>query len=434
MAMGNPGVPVSFDKVAKSFGDVTVLQEFDIQIKPGEFLVLLGASGSGKTTALRILSGLETATSGRVRIGDRDVTDILAEVSRHLHGVPILCALPAQDGWRKHRLSAQGAPASKQRKWTWQSAKPHRRCSLKPSCIADPRELSGGQRQRVALARAIIRRPSVFLMDEPLSNLDAKLRGHMRAELKHMQENFGITTIYVTHDQIEAMTLAHRVAILEKGVLQQLATPSEIYNNPANLFVAQFIGSPPMNIVHGELQGDTFLAEGHKVNVPVKGKFDKAILGVRPEDCSVTAPNKGDVAGEIFTNELIGDHTLITVKTAKDMISVKAAKDYKGKTGEKIGVSFAKSGLFVFDGNGGARCADIMASGANSFQPHEVMWLERALVSMEHFFHAGPPFAGLARVKRHLHRVGNVPPLLHARRVLDLFHVCRYSLVPTYSQ
>jgi multiple sugar transport system ATP-binding protein len=354
MAMGNPGVPVSFDKVAKSFGDVTVLQEFDIQIKPGEFLVLLGASGSGKTTALRILSGLETATSGRVRIGDRDVTDILPKY-RDISMVFQSYALYPHKTVGENigfPLKVRGVKAAEMDLAIREAAS---QVQLETLLHRYPRELSGGQRQRVALARAIIRRPSVFLMDEPLSNLDAKLRGHMRAELKHMQENFGITTIYVTHDQIEAMTLAHRVAILEKGVLQQLATPSEIYNNPANLFVAQFIGSPPMNIVHGELQGDTFLAEGHKVNVPVKGKFDKAILGVRPEDCSVTAPNKGDVAGEIFTNELIGDHTLITVKTAKDMISVKAAKDYKGKTGEKIGVSFAKSGLFVFDGNGGAR-------------------------------------------------------------------------------
>ena len=141
-----------------------------------------------------------------------------------------------------------------------------------------PRELSGGQRQRVALARAIIRQPSVFLMDEPLSNLDAKLRGHMRAQLKHMQKSMGITTIYVTHDQIEAMTLAHRVAILEKGVLQQLATPAEIYNNPANLFVAQFIGSPPMNVVHGSLNEAQFITNGVAIETSVTGQVDKAIM------------------------------------------------------------------------------------------------------------------------------------------------------------
>jgi multiple sugar transport system ATP-binding protein len=351
---GKPGVPVTFDKVAKSFGNVMVLQEFDIQIKPGEFLVLLGASGSGKTTALRILSGLETASSGRVRIGDRDVTDILPKY-RDISMVFQSYALYPHKTVGENigfPLKVRGVNAAEMEVAIREAAA---QVQLETLLHRYPRELSGGQRQRVALARAIIRRPSVFLMDEPLSNLDAKLRGHMRAELKHMQETLGITTIYVTHDQIEAMTLAHRVAILEKGVLQQLATPAEIYNNPANLFVAQFIGSPPMNIVHGALQGDTFTAEGHSVKVPVKAKLGKAILGVRPEDCSVTTAAKGDVVGEIFTNELIGDHTLITVKTPKDMITVKASKDYRGKTGDKIGVSLTKSGLYVFDGTSGAR-------------------------------------------------------------------------------
>jgi len=352
--VGNPRVPVRFDKVQKSFGPVKVLEDFSLDIKPGEFLVLLGASGSGKTTALRILSGLETATGGRVLIGDRDVTHILPKY-RDISMVFQSYAL------YPHKTVAEniGFPLKVRKVKAAEMDAAIREAAaqvqLDQLLQRYPRELSGGQRQRVALARAIIRRPSVFLMDEPLSNLDAKLRGHMRAELKHMQEAFGITTIYVTHDQIEAMTLAHRVAILEKGVLQQLATPAEIYNDPANLFVAQFIGSPPMNIVHGALQGDTFIAEGHKVKVPVKGTLDKAILGVRPEDCSVTTPAKGDVMGHIFTNELIGDHTLITVKTAKDTITVKAPKDYRGKTGDNIGVELAKSGLYIFNGDGGAR-------------------------------------------------------------------------------
>jgi multiple sugar transport system ATP-binding protein len=218
-----------------------------------------------------------------------------------------------------------------------------------------PRELSGGQRQRVALARAIIRRPSVFLMDEPLSNLDAKLRGHMRAELKHMQNQLGITTIYVTHDQVEAMTLAHRVAILEKGVLQQLAAPAEIYNNPANLFVAQFIGSPPMNIIKGALDGGHFMAHGEKIATSVKGKIDAAVLGVRPEDCAVTAPAKGDLRAEVYTTELIGDHTLVTVKTGNDMLVVKAAKDFVAKSGEKVGISVPKAAQYLFNGSDGLR-------------------------------------------------------------------------------
>jgi multiple sugar transport system ATP-binding protein len=350
----NPGVPVSFDKVQKSFGAVRVLEELNLDVKPGEFLVLLGASGSGKTTALRILSGLETATAGRVLIGDRDVTDILPKY-RNISMVFQSYAL------YPHKTVAEniGFPL-KVRKVNPAEMEVAIREAAAQVQLGEllhryPRELSGGQRQRVALARAIIRRPSVFLMDEPLSNLDAKLRGHMRAELKHMQESFGITTIYVTHDQIEAMTLAHRVAILEKGVLQQLATPAEIYNNPANLFVAQFIGSPPMNIVKGSLDGASFMAHGAKIASPVKGRIASAVLGVRPEDCSITAVGKGSLKGEVYATELIGDHTLVTVRLGGDFLTVKAAKDFTAKIREAIGISFLKDHIFVFEVESGKR-------------------------------------------------------------------------------
>jgi multiple sugar transport system ATP-binding protein len=350
----NPKVPVSFDKVQKSFGAVRVLEEFDLDVEPGEFLVLLGASGSGKTTALRILSGLETATAGRVLIGERDVTHILPKY-RDISMVFQSYALYPHKTVAENigfPLKVRKVPQAEAEAQVKDAAA---QVQLETLLHRYPRELSGGQRQRVALARAIVRRPSVFLMDEPLSNLDAKLRGHMRAELKHMQQTLGITTIYVTHDQIEAMTLARRVAILEKGVLQQLATPAEIYNNPANLFVAQFIGSPPMNIINGELAGSSFLARGAKIPSPVKGKVEKATLGVRPEDCAIVAPSKGHISGEIYTNELIGDHTLVTVRSDVDLLAVKASKDYAGKTGDRVGISFEASHTYVFDSSNGAR-------------------------------------------------------------------------------
>jgi multiple sugar transport system ATP-binding protein len=354
MARGNPGVPVSFDKIQKSFGAVRVLEELNLQVKPGEFLVLLGASGSGKTTALRILSGLETATEGRVRIGDRDVTDILPkyrDISMVFQSYALYPHKTVGENIGFPLKVRKVNPAEREVAVREAAAQ----VQLETLLHRYPRELSGGQRQRVALARAIIRRPSVFLMDEPLSNLDAKLRGHMRAELKHMQESFGITTIYVTHDQIEAMTLAHRVAILERGVLQQLDTPANIYNNPANLFVAQFIGSPPMNVVKGALDGKSFMANGAKVATPVGGKIAEAVLGFRPEDCAVVAPAKGSIKGEIYTVELIGDHTLVTVRAGSDMITVKASKDYTAKLGDKVGVDFSTSRLFVFDASNGTR-------------------------------------------------------------------------------
>ena len=354
MAGGNPKVPVRFDKVQKSFGPVTVLKEFNLDIAPGEFLVLLGASGSGKTTALRILAGLETATEGRVLIGDRDVTHILPKY-RDVSMVFQSYALYPHKTVAENigfPLKVRKVPQDEQESAIKEAAT---QVQIDMLLHRYPRELSGGQKQRVALARAMVRRPSVFLMDEPLSNLDAKLRGHMRAELKHMQTALGTTTIYVTHDQIEAMTLAHRVAILEKGVLQQLDTPAKIYNDPANLFVAQFIGSPPMNVVHGSLEGSNFKSSSTDIGVTVSGQISNAILGVRPEDCSVVAPEKGNIKGRIYTTELIGDHTLVTVETDQDKLTVKAPKDFSGQQGDAIGVSLSKDHLFIFDAQSGQR-------------------------------------------------------------------------------
>jgi multiple sugar transport system ATP-binding protein len=348
------GVPVTFDKIEKSFGPVRVLEELSLEVAPGEFLVLLGASGSGKTTALRILAGLETASSGRIVIGDREVTEVLPKY-RDVSMVFQSYALYPHKTVAENigfPLKVRKVPKDQQDAAIRDAA-----AQVQIDQLLDryPRQLSGGQRQRVALARAMVRRPSVFLMDEPLSNLDAKLRGHMRAELKHMQSSLGTTTIYVTHDQIEAMTLAHRVAILEKGVLQQLDTPAKIYNDPANLFVAQFIGSPPMNVVHGALDGSAFQTRGGRVDVPVAGRIDKAILGARPEDCAVVAPGQGHLAAGIYTVELIGDHTLVTAKAGQDFITVKAPKDFAGNTGEMVGITLTRDRLFVFDAATGAR-------------------------------------------------------------------------------
>ncbi|KMW59358.1 Maltose/maltodextrin transport ATP-binding protein MalK [Candidatus Rhodobacter oscarellae] len=345
---------VRFENVEKSFGDVKVLRDFDLEVEPGEFVVLLGASGSGKTTALRILSGLENPSAGQVYIDDHNVTEVLPKY-RDISMVFQSYAL------YPHKTVAEniGFPLKVRRvgkeemdKATREAA---RQVQIEDLLDRYPRELSGGQRQRVALARAVIRQPSVFLMDEPLSNLDAKLRGHMRAQLKHMQKSMGITTIYVTHDQIEAMTLAHRVAILEKGVLQQLATPAEIYNNPANLFVAQFIGSPPMNVVHGRMDGNQFVTNGVRVEASVSANIERAVMGVRPEDCSIAPPSEGTFVGKIFTNELIGDHALVTVDWGDDQIAVKAPKDFTGDQGDDVGVVIPPDHLFVFDESNGSR-------------------------------------------------------------------------------
>mgnify|MGYP001343146022 FL=1 len=345
---------VRFENVEKSFGDVKVLKDFDLEVQPGEFVVLLGASGSGKTTALRILSGLEKPSAGQVYIDEENVTDVLPKY-RDISMVFQSYALYPHKTVAENisfPLKVRGMAKADRDAATLNAAK---QVQIEDLLDRYPRELSGGQRQRVALARAIIRQPSVFLMDEPLSNLDAKLRGHMRAQLKHMQKSMGITTIYVTHDQIEAMTLAHRVAILEKGVLQQLATPAEIYNNPANLFVAQFIGSPPMNVVHGSLNGGQFTTNGVAIQTAVTGQADQAIMGVRPEDCSIASSGEGTLSGKIYTNELIGDHALVTVDWGDDQISVKAPKDFVGEQGDEVGIIIHPDRLFVFDESNGQR-------------------------------------------------------------------------------
>ena len=216
--------------IHKSFGAVEVVKGLELEVQDSEFLVLLGASGSGKTTALRMIAGLELVTSGRVLIGDRDVTNVLPKYRDIAMVFQSYALYPHMTVFANiaYPLTVRNQPKAEIEKSVTDVA---RQVQLDSLLDRYPRQLSGGQRQRVALARAMIRRPAAFLMDEPLSNLDAKLRGYMRAELKHMQHQLGITTIYVTHDQIEAMTLAHRVALLEKGVLQQLDTPAKIYNS-----------------------------------------------------------------------------------------------------------------------------------------------------------------------------------------------------------
>jgi multiple sugar transport system ATP-binding protein len=345
---------VVLDKIAKSFGAVKVLHELDLEVKDGEFLVLLGASGSGKTTALRMIAGLETVSNGRILIAGRDVTEVLPK-NRDVAMVFQSYALYPHKTVAEnigYPLKIRRIPRAEMNQRVRDVAD---QVQLTPYLDRFPRQLSGGQRQRVALARAMVRRPAVFLMDEPLSNLDAKLRGHMRAELKHMQHELGITTIYVTHDQIEAMTLAHRIALLEGGKLQQLDTPAKIYNDPANLFVAQFIGSPPMNVLGGALEAGDFIIGTSRFKTRLSGTRDKVALGVRPEDCGMGAAGQNRINGSIYTTELIGDHALVTANVDGAMLTIKAAKDFTGSVGEPVGVDLASDRLFFFDAATGER-------------------------------------------------------------------------------
>jgi multiple sugar transport system ATP-binding protein len=347
---------VTLTNIHKSFGAVDVVKGLDLDVKDGEFLVLLGASGSGKTTALRMIAGLETVTSGVVRIGERDVTNILPKYRDIAMVFQSYALYPHKTVFANiaYPLTVRKHPKAEIEAAVKDVA---RQVQLDQLLDRYPRQLSGGQRQRVALARAIIRRPAAFLMDEPLSNLDAKLRGHMRAELKHMQHELGITTIYVTHDQVEAMTLAHRVALLDKGVLQQLDTPANIYNRPANLFVAGFIGSPPMNFLEGELKDGRFSSAAGSFATLSTATSAKAVVGIRPEDCRVTTPELGKFAGDVFATELIGDHSLVTCSCGASTVTAKVDKDFHREIGESIGIGFDEKALHLFDAGSGDRLA-----------------------------------------------------------------------------
>ncbi len=252
---------VQFRDVVKKFGGFTAVADLDLEVRDQEFLVLLGPSGCGKTTTMRMVAGLEEVTKGEIYIGDDRVNDVLPkyrDVAMVFQSYALYPHLTVAENIG-YPLKIRKVPPDERRRQVEEVA---RRVELESLLDRLPKELSGGQRQRVALARAIIRTPRVFLMDEPLSNLDAKLRVQMRAELKHLQHELKVTTIYVTHDQIEAMTLADRVAVMNRGIIEQLGSPKEIYNDPRTLFVAGFIGSPPMNLIEGRGSGRRIYRRG----------------------------------------------------------------------------------------------------------------------------------------------------------------------------
>ena len=281
---------IRLDHVTKIYaGDTPAVNDVTLDVDDGEFMILVGPSGCGKSTILRMIVGLEDVTSGddlhRRPAGERPAT----ARPQPGHGLPELRPVPPPHGLREHRLPAAPAQGARRRGAPSGSRRPPGCSSWRSSSTASRRQLSGGQRQRVAMGRAIVRRADAFLFDEPLSNLDAKLRGQMRTEISRLQSRLGITTVYVTHDQIEAMTLGDRVAVLRKGVLQQVDAPRELYEQPVNLFVAGFIGSPPMNFMPGRRRGRHAApthrrrqADAAKWRASVQGR-DILIAGVRPE-------------------------------------------------------------------------------------------------------------------------------------------------------
>jgi len=344
---------IRLENVSKRWGAFVGVDDFNLTIADREFLVLLGPSGCGKTTTMRMIAGLEDASGGKISIGDRLVNDLDPKDRDVAMVFQSYGLYPNMNVYENIRfpLKVRKVPAD-------QHDERVRRASamveLDEFLHRKPAELSGGQRQRVALARAIVREPTVFLMDEPLSNLDAKLRVSTRAQIKNLQHELKVTTIYVTHDQIEAMTLADRVVVMNKGVVQQVGTPTDIYDNPANTFVASFIGTPAMNLMEGEMSGGVFT--GKNVRIPGLSAPDgPATVGFRAEDATLTEPGSGQIEAPIYTLELLGDATMITVRAGGALISVKSGKEFRDAIGNAVAISIPPEICHLFDTATGAR-------------------------------------------------------------------------------
>ncbi len=343
---------IQLRNLSKRWGSFVGVHNFDLTIHDREFLVLLGPSGCGKTTTMRMIAGLEDATEGEILIDGKAVND-LEPKDRDVAMVFQSYALyPNMNVYENIRfpLKVRGIdPKTHDEKVRRASAM----VELDEFLHRKPAELSGGQRQRVALARAIVREPNVFLMDEPLSNLDAKLRVSTRAQIKNLSHELAVTTIYVTHDQIEAMTLADRVVIMKQGIVQQVGTPVDIYDTPANAFVASFIGNPAMNLMDGELSGGTFRAP----NVEIAGldaPDGKVTLGFRAEDASVVQGN-GQINAPVYTQELLGDATMVSVRIGGALVSVKADKTFRAEIDDAVSIQVPKDHCHLFEADTGAR-------------------------------------------------------------------------------
>ncbi|MGX9357248.1 ABC transporter ATP-binding protein [Roseobacteraceae bacterium S113] len=343
---------IQLRNVSKRWGSFVGVDNFDMTIADREFLVLLGPSGCGKTTTMRMIAGLEDPTEGDIIIGGERMNDKEPkdrDISMVFQSYGLYPNLNVYENIRFPLKVRKVDPATHDERVMRASGM----VELDDFLHRKPAELSGGQRQRVALARAIVRQPNVFLMDEPLSNLDAKLRVSTRAQIKNLSHELQVTTVYVTHDQIEAMTLADRVVVMNKGVVQQVGTPTDIYDNPANTFVASFIGSPAMNLVDGELSGGTFRAKGIEI-AGLSGPDGKVTLGFRAEDASVVSEG-GQARAPVYTMELLGDATMVTIRVGDAYLSVKANKEYRAEIGDVVHFGIPSEICHLFSAETGAR-------------------------------------------------------------------------------
>ncbi len=341
--------------VNKRWGAFVGVDNFNLDIADEEFLVLLGPSGCGKSTMMRMIAGLEEVTDGEIVLGDRVVNDLEPkdrDISMVFQSYGLYPNLSVYENIR-FPLRMRKVPQEKHDEMVMNAV---RMTELEDFMHRRPADLSGGQRQRVALGRAIVRKPTVFLMDEPLSNLDAKLRVSTRAQIKNLQSKLKTTTVYVTHDQIEAMTLADRVVVMNAGKIQQVGTPTDIYDMPSNTFVASFIGSPAMNLVEGKLSNGVFEGENIRVEGLPTGPSGNVTLGFRAEDAELVESG-GQISAPMYSIELLGEASMITWRLGGALVSVKTHKDYRTEIGSMVEASVPASICHLFDTASGERLA-----------------------------------------------------------------------------
>src|SRR5262245_43825092 len=356
---------VTFENVNKIYGDFHAVKDLNLEIGDGEFMVLVGPSGCGKTTSLRMIAGLEEISSGSLRIGDRVVNDVPPkdrDIAMVFQSYALYPHMSVRDNLA-FGLKLRKVPKAEIERRVNEAAAT---IQLEKLLDRKPKELSGGQRQRVALGRAIVREPAVFLMDEPLSNLDAKLRVQTRAEIARLHQRLKTTVVYVTHDQVEAMTMGQRIAVMSEGLLQQVGTPQELYDHPKNRFVAGFIGSPAMNFVDAPKDGGTAIRTGG-FNFPVPAQYkesiagagDKIIAGFRPEHLEL-----GEVAGDTATIqgtadvvEYLGNEELLHVTVEGTEIVAIVDSSHRVRPGDVVTLKLPVDKLHLFNGETGASLA-----------------------------------------------------------------------------
>ena len=354
---------VSFRNVEKSFGSTRIIHGIGFDIADGEFTVLVGPSGCGKSTLLRMLAGLEEISGGTIAIDGKVVNDLESkdrDIAMVFQSYALYPHMTVRDnmGFSLKLRKAQPSVI------TERVSKASGILNLDPYLDRYPRELSGGQRQRVAMGRAIVRDPKVFLFDEPLSNLDAKLRVQMRAEIKALHHRLKTTTVYVTHDQIEAMTMAARIAVMHDGRVEQIGAPLDLYDRPDNLFVAQFIGSPAMNIVNGTMRksgAGAFVEAAGGMRWPVSprnaAEGQPVTLGVRPEHLTLAAAAPNSVHGEIIVVEPMGAETELLIKAGEAQVVLMTSGRPNVQPGERVELSLDPGTVHLFDQKSGQRLA-----------------------------------------------------------------------------